>query len=405
MCCRGKLIVQIQLVLMLMTTNLMAGSEDWRIVLCISEDPMHAMNVAWRDTVNLENPLVQYTLNKPEAKFYQQALENRAEVEVVHLPEGGQVYAYSADMDGLEPGTSYAYRVGNDRNWSEWFVFRTAESSPRPFRFLYFGDPQNGLTSHVSRALRAGYKEAPDAAFLTMAGDLVSVPDIDKQWEDLFHAGSFIFGHVPQAPLMGNHAYYVGRKWTKSYSDQWRPHFNLPENGLHTLPETNYFFHYQGVLFIALNGSEQLEEQALWLDMTLSNQKSRWVIVSIHQPLYATGQGRDGTKRREAFLETIDKYEVDLVLQGHDHTFGRTFPLKGGKAVNKRQKGTVYINSVSGSKQYKLGPPQGEVFEVTDSDKQFYHVIAVDTKQLKMSSFTVDGQLKDEVIIKPSNLR
>mgnify|MGYP002640579110 CR=1 FL=1 len=392
-------------VTILFSTSLIAGPEDWRIALCISEDPQHQMNVSWRNVKALETPKVQLALNSPLVKFYKEHREFVVAVETVVLSDSTEVFAYSSEMRNLEPGTSYAYRVGSKEEWSEWFVFKTAKQADESFRFLYFGDPQNGLLSHVPRALRAGYQEAPDAAFLTMAGDLVSVPGIDQQWEDLFHAGSWIFAQIPLAPVMGNHSYCINGKWLDYHSPYWQPHFTLPENGLATLPETNYFFNYQGLLFIVLNGSEQLEEQAIWLEETLNQGESTWVIISMHQPLYSTGQGRDGTKRRAAFLSLFDKFEVDLVLQGHDHTFGRTFPLVNGKRVKGDQKGTVYINSVSGSKQYKLDPAVKDVFAITDDDKQFYHVIDVQSSTLKLSSYTVDGELRDEIIIKPSRKR
>jgi len=400
-----QLVHVIQIISLLFSINLIAGPEDWRVALCISEDPQHQMNVSWQNVTMLDTPRVQLAINSPLAKFYKDSREVVVEADIMVLSDSTNVYVYSAKMTELEPEISYAYRVGSENEWSEWYVFQTASEKNDSFRFLYFGDPQNGLLSHVSRAIRAGYKQAPDAAFLTIAGDLVSVPGIDQNWEDLFHAAGWIFGQVPLAPVMGNHAYYIDGKWLKHYSQYWRPHFTLPENGVETLPETNYYFHYQGVLFVVLNGNEQLKEQAEWLDNTLSQEKSRWIIISIHQPLYATGKGRDGSKRRDAFLSVIDKHEVDLVLQGHDHTFGRTYPLKGGQAVKKRQKGTVYINSVSGSKQYKLAPAIDEVFAITDGYTQFYHVIDVQPTKLKLSSYTVDGELKDEVTIKPSHRR
>jgi 3',5'-cyclic AMP phosphodiesterase CpdA len=393
------------IIILLYSTNLIAGPEDWRIALCISADPQHEMNVSWRNATKIKNPRVQLAVNSPLVKFYMDAREYVATLESIVLGDSTEVFAYSANLDQLNPGTSYAYRVGNADSWSEWLIFQTAKSTEESFRFLFFGDPQNGLLSHVSRALRAGYSEAPDAAFLTMAGDLVSVPGIDEQWEDLFHAGSWIFGQIPLVPVMGNHAYYIGGKWLDSYSPYWRPHFTLPENGLATLPETNYYFKYQGVLFVVLNGSEQMEEQAAWLDKLLGQATSTWIVISMHQPLYATGKGRDGGKRRAAFLSVIDKHEVDLVLQGHDHTFGRTYPLRGGVPVRRGDKGTIFINSVSGSKQYKLDPAIADVFEVTDADKQFYHVVDVQRSKLKLSSYTVDGELKDEIIIKPSQNR
>lgn len=391
--------------LFIFVLTLHASPEDWRIALCISENPTRQMNVAWRTEIELDTPSVQVVLNSPLAKFNETPVVFPAATEIVTLSDSSRVYAYSGAMKNLHPGTSYAYRVGGVDSWSEWLVFTTAAESADNFRFLYFGDPQNGLRSHVSRAFRAGYKAAPDAEFITMAGDLVSVPDIDQQWEDFFHAGGWIFGQVPQVPVMGNHAYYVNRTWGKVYSNQWRPHFKLPENGLESLPETNYYFHYQGLLFVVLNGSEQLDEQAVWLDEVLSREKSVWVVLSLHQPLYATGDGRDGERQRTAFLLTIDKHEVDLVLQGHDHTFGRTYPLREGAPVKKRQKGTVYIVSVSGSKQYKLNPKHNGLFEITGADTQFYHIIDVESRKLILSSYSVDGVLVDELVIKPSKMR
>ncbi|MCF7824973.1 MAG: metallophosphoesterase family protein [Candidatus Marinimicrobia bacterium] len=399
-----RIILSIILILLILG-SVIAGPEDWRIALCISEDPQHQMNVSWRTESQMNAPLVQVAQNLPQVMFYEQSVDIAAQTEIVLRSDSTRVYVYSAKMTGLIPSTAYAYRVGSEDEWSEWFVFETANSTEAPFRFLYLGDPQNGLLSHVSRAIRAGYGEAPDAAFLTIAGDLVSVPGIDQQWEDLFHAGSWVFATIPLVPVMGNHAYYIDGEWSDEHSSYWQPHFTLPENGLATLPETNYYFHYQGMLFVVLNGSEQLDEQAIWLDEILGQVEAKWLIVSMHQPLYSTGRGRDGTKRRDAFLSVIDKHEVDLVLQGHDHTFGRTYPLRKGKRVKGRQKGTVYINSVSGSKQYELEPAIEDVFEVTGENQQFYHVIDVQPSKLILSSYTVDGELRDEIIIKPSRNR
>ena len=395
----------ILILFILILGSVIAGPEDWRIALCISEDPQHQMNVSWRTQRQIDTPLVQVTPNLPQVNFDKQAVDITAQTEVVVRSDGSLVYAYSAKMNGLNPSTAYAYRVGSKDEWSEWFVFETANNTETSFRFLYLGDPQNGLLTHVPRAIRAGYKGAPDAAFLTMAGDLVSVPGIDKQWEDLFHAGSWIFGTIPLVPVMGNHAYFIDGKWLDEHSTYWQPHFTLPKNGLATLPETNYYFQYQGMLFVVLNGNEQLDEQAIWLDEVLSQSEAGWFIVSMHQPLYSTAKGREGTKRRDAFLSVFDNHEVDLILQGHDHSFGRTYPLRNGKQVKGRQKGTVYINSVSGSKQYLLEPAIDGVFEVTGSEQQFYHVIDVQPSKLKLSSFTVDGELKDQIIIKPSRNR
>ncbi|CAN0133740.1 unnamed protein product, partial [Laminaria digitata] len=59
-----------------------------------------------------------------------------------------------------------------------------------------------------------------------------------------------------------------------------------------------------------------------------------WVIVAGHRPVYAReSAGRDGRisfgsseRVRLAFEPLLDKYEVDVYLSGHVHTFERSTP-------------------------------------------------------------------------------
>jgi hypothetical protein len=48
----------------------------------------------------------------------------------------------------------------------------------------------------------------------------------------------------------------------------------------------------------------------------------------------------------------FDKHHVDLVLQGHDHAYQRTYPLRCGRRVTQPDQGTTYVVSVSGTKYY-----------------------------------------------------
>ena len=51
----------------------------------------------------------------------------------------------------------------------------------------------------------------------------------------------------------------------------------------------------------------------------------------------------------------FEKYGVDLVLNGHDHTYARGHvPIKSSKFNNKGDFNTLYVTSVSGPKQYKI---------------------------------------------------
>ncbi len=54
---------------------------------------------------------------------------------------------------------------------------------------------------------------------------------------------------------------------------------------------------------------------------------------------------------------------------------------------------------MSGSKQYGLGPAKQNLFAVTGSDTQYYHLIDVEQKAMTLRSYSVDGVLVDEVHI------
>jgi 3',5'-cyclic AMP phosphodiesterase CpdA len=156
-----------------------------------------------------------------------------------------------------------------------------------------------------------------------------------------------------------------------------------------------YFVDYQGVRFVMLNGNEKLEEQAKWLEGILARNPQFWTIVAIHQPFYSTAKGRNNLRLRELFIPIFDKYSVDLVLQGHDHTYGRTYKLKNGARVGDNEKGTVYVVSVSGPKVYSTNENFKDLMVKIGSGRQLFQVIGINNNRLKYESFTATGQLYD----------
>jgi hypothetical protein len=75
--------------------------------------------------------------------------------------------------------------------------------------------------------------------------------------------------------------------------------------------------------------------QTRWLEHTLAQAREDpsidWIIAQMHQcacSSSAKGNGSDLGIRAE-WLPLFDKYEVDLVLSGHDHDYERSFPVRG----------------------------------------------------------------------------
>ena len=96
-----------------------------------------------------------------------------------------------------------------------------------------------------------------------------------------------------------------------------------------------YSFDKNGVHFVAMNTEEAFgpgSSQYKFIDQDLQSASSRpdvkWIIVYFHQPMYTSPSHHPPvTSLRNAYHPLFDKYGVDLVLQGHNHNYQRSFPI------------------------------------------------------------------------------
>ncbi len=61
----------------------------------------------------------------------------------------------------------------------------------------------------------------------------------------------------------------------------------------------------------------------------LHETKATWKFVMLHHPIYPSHPWRDIPALRERLVPIFDKHHVDFVLQGHDHAYQRTYPMRG----------------------------------------------------------------------------
>ena len=371
-----------------------------RIILNLTATPATSQAVTWRTRYPVDHSQAQIAPASGMADFDQDARSVDAQSDTVAIGSGRAVIHHTVVFDGLAPDTMYAYRVGASGAWSEWSQFQTASCYPESFSFIYFGDPQEEIQSKCSRVFRAAYKKAPDADFWHFVGDLVDNGDQDGEWGELFNAMGWIPRVTPMIMLPGNHE-YPNRRKVKAGNyhlfSLWRPHFTLPENGPAGLEETVYSIDYQGVRLVMLNGNERLDDQAQWLDRVLADNPCAWTIVAVHQPVYSTGKYRNNQKLQDLFVPIFDKYRVDLVLQGHDHTYSRSARLKNGV---RDASGTVYVVSVSGPKSYPVNPRYQDLMEASGTGRQLFQVIRVTPDQLTYDSYDAAGKRCDAFTLK-----
>ena len=126
--------------------------------------------------------------------------------------------------------------------------------------------------------------------------------------------------------------------------------FTLPGNGevggVPSGTEQYYSFDYGNVHFVSLDSqltardTDQMAAMRDWLIDDLSSNDPDWTVVIFHHPPYSKGANHDSddTEKiggfdmpqqwmRETFVPVFDNYGVDLVYNGHSHSYERSYYL------------------------------------------------------------------------------
>lgn len=386
-----------------------------RIILTFHGDPATSRAVTWRTDSTVSKAVAQIAEATVNAGFADQAVTEKAVSGLFDLGlyKGNAsllVHYHSVIFEGLKPDTIYAYRVGDgETHWSEWIQFRTAKKGYAPTQFVYFGDAQNDILSHWSRVIRMAYQTTPRAAFVIHAGDLVDDAHRDHEWAQWYQAGGFIHRQWTAIPVVGNHEFLSFENGQpKRLSIQWRPQFTLPvEKALvPVLHETVYTVDYQDIRIIVLNSNDHLEAQTRYIEKQLKHSTAKWKIITCHHSVFSPAKGRNFQFARDHWKPLLDKYNVDLVLNGHDHTYARGHvPIRTADGQTHNL-GTVCITSVSGPKQYALDRKQiksysaeGYRLDKAAEQTQFFQVITIADHTLTYVAYTALGEAYDRAVI------
>ena len=372
-----------------------------RVILNLTENPETSIAVNWRTDTTVAAGVAEWALATSGPEFLNSVKKVNASMEFLKVVREGDPTVsanyFSATIDGLTPGKKYVYRVGSEEGWSEWYQVQMPDASKEKLAFIYFGDAQNDLKSMWSRVIREAYKTLPEVDFMLHAGDLINRHDRDVEWGEWFYAGNFIHATVPSVMTPGNHEYGKG----VILSPQWRRQFNLPLNGPKGLEETCYVVNYTNLKVVSLDAEQidesplYLEKQRLWLDSILTRDPKKWTAITFHYPVFSTKPNRDNENLRNKFKPIFDKHKVDIVLQGHDHAYGRGMVSNVPTGQNHKDKGsgTVYVVSISGPKMYDIS--NDPWMQRKARSTQLYQVISIEKDKLSYEAFTASGELYD----------
>ena len=385
-----------------------------RVTLTPGTDPTTQQVVAWRTSTAVTQGVVEYRsfIPTPYPGGVQTVNAQQRSEQATDL--GYTQAVHTATISGLQPGVAYQYRVGDGTNFSEWQDFETAAASDDRFSFVYFGDIQNGILSDASRVIRNAFRDRPNADLVVQIGDLVDDEESEQQWGELYEAFSYTLGTQNLLTTPGNH------EWGGAGSQQFRDLYTYPDNGpqgegalYDTLDDTVYYTDNQGVRFVSLNSNvvdtEGLKVQGDWLDQVLTDNPNQWTVVFFHHPVYSLDEGRNNLGIRQSWGPILEKHNVDLVLTGHDHAYGRgnlianEQNLPAGADPELSSTGPVYVSASVGSKFYDAGPrhwnENGGHLRRLETGLQTYQVVDVAGGTLRFESRTADGEFFDGLTI------
>ena len=386
-----------------------------RIILTFHEDPSESRAVTWRTDTTIKNAYAEIAEATVNSNFVTNSKKYMAKTETFDLGlykgnKSLKVHYHSVAFNHLKPNKIYVYRVGDGKShWSEWIQFKTANNEYAPTKFVYFGDAQNDVLSHWSRVIRMAYQNAPDASFVIHAGDLINNAHKDYEWAQWFKSGGFIHSQWTAIPVVGNHEFIpLNRGDERKLAIQWKPQFTLPiEKELdEKLHETVYTVDYQDIRIIVLNSNGMLKEQTQYVEQQLKKSTAKWNIITCHHSVFSPAEGRDFEYARKKWKPLFDEFNVDLVLNGHDHTYARGHVPTISTTKGSKNLGTIYVTSVSGPKQYPLDRKQikryskeGYQLDKSAEQTQFFQVITIENNKLIYVAYNALGEEYDRAVI------
>ncbi len=280
---------------------------------------------------------------------------------------------HSVRLEGLSPSTTYNYAVGHAGAVATGDKLTTGPTGRAPFTFTAFGDqsfsdPTPGKNDAHYNTLLA---QRIDPALHCIVGDLAYANGDQPIWDQYMGMISGMARRRPWMPCIGNHEIesqldpkgYLLDTWGDFGYDPYRTRFDLPRNGIDGLEGCFYRFRYGSVEFVSIDNNDVTSEIPINIGYTGGRQEDYvsaalaaaaadpavdFIVVLMHQAAFSSSSKHGSDLGvQTTWFDVFNKHSVDLVLQGHDHTYERTYGMRGTTVVDREapyqtDTGTVY---------------------------------------------------------------
>ncbi|OPA81246.1 metallophosphoesterase [Paenibacillus selenitireducens] len=373
------------------------------IVTTIHGDARTSRAFTWYTVNPNADTVLQLIQGKDPANWNQdQVMTVQGSTTTIETSKGTWQGVHKVTVTGLAPGTEYSYRVGSGKSneWSDPAQFLTEADDTEAFTFIHITDSQGTTEQDFDlwgKTLNRAFQQFPEARFIVHGGDLTEDPDNEQGWDYFFQKSRTWLQQIPLQPVTGNH------EEINEDAERFTSHFIVPDNGAEdSTPGTNYSFDYGNAHITVLNTESNIDGQTEWLRADLAATDKPWKIVAMHRPAY----GGNITKNLKDWVKVFDEFQVDLVLQGHNHEYMRSYPLRNGKIVMEEDRpvqhheGTVYVvTNASGPKFNKQKKEQFYHKVHFQNESQMFAGITIDHRTLTFQAYDVEGNRLDSFVI------
>jgi len=313
----------------------------------------------------------------------------------VTLP--GRYYYYDVVLETVTESVRYP-ATGRYR-------FTAPASASQPLKMLVWGDSHplsTALTAPIPVVFQQIVKRAlarrPTLA--VVSGDIVKITasddeaTVDARYIDFLAAENRLARRLPVLPAPGNHdqlAIQGGlngwRRWfaLPTRADPSGRFYSFTDGDVHVVVLASTGVDGNGHVRFYGPGDTRNSPQARWLVTDLRQSKARWTVVVLHHPLLdpkpTDPWAVNARTERDALIRLFAQNGVDLVLQGHFHSYRRhAQPVsKGGRTYR-----VAYVTQGTGG---------GPLYPVSTVPRDSYDKVAYSVNGYLMLRSSGSGKL------------
>jgi acid phosphatase type 7 len=266
---------------------------------------------------------------------------------------------HNITIDNLKPNTKYFYEIVNgntvlEKSNDTFFITAPTVGSEQKVRVWALGDMGFGFESQ--KKIQSEYLKSIGGDYTNLwllLGDNAYAQGWDWEYQLRFfeyYQVDKLMKQTVMFPSPGNHDYSptVNSLKIEDPLSAYFSIFSVPTKaeagGVPSGSKAYYSYNYANIHFISLDsyGREEMDkrlfskdsQQMIWLEKDLKANKQKWTIIYWHHPPYTMGSHNSDTEEelrlmREGVVPLLEKYKVDLVLNGHSHNYERSQMIKG----------------------------------------------------------------------------